>query len=165
LKEACNGRESVDIWHEWEPHLIWMDMRMPVMDGYAATQQIKLTTKGQATAIIALTASVLEEEKAVVLSTGCDDFMRKPFREQEIFAAMNKHIGVRYIYEEPIAKSAQTLSKTDIKDVLAPEALASLPPELLANLACSAKSSDIGEVERLIQKVQAINKSIGDAFL
>ncbi len=165
LKEAINGQEAVNIWHEWEPHLIWMDMRMPVMDGYAATQQIKLTTKGQATAIIALTASVLEEERAVVLSAGCDDFMRKPFREQEIFAAMNKHIGVRYIYEEPIAKSAQTLSKTDIKDVLAPEALASLPPELLANLASSAKSSDIGEVERLIQEVQAINTSIGDAFL
>ncbi|MCC3406792.1 MAG: response regulator [Microcoleus sp. PH2017_10_PVI_O_A] len=165
LKEATNGREAVDIWHEWEPHLIWMDMRMPVMDGYAATQQIKLTTKGQATAIIALTASVFEEERAVVLSAGCDDFMRKPFREQEIFAAMNKHIGVRYIYEEPIAKSAQTKSKTDIKDVLAPEALATLPPELLANLASSAKSSDIAEVERLIQEVQAINTSIGDAFL
>lgn len=165
LKEAINGQEAVNIWNEWEPHLIWMDMRMPVMDGYVATQQIKLTTKGQATAIIALTASVLEEERAVVLSAGCDDFMRKPFREQQIFAAMNKHIGVRYIYEEPIDKAAKTLSKTDIKDVLTPEALATLPPELLANLASSAKSSDIGEVDRLIQEVKAINSAIGDGFL
>ncbi len=165
LKEAINGQEAVDIWHEWEPHLIWMDMRMPVMDGYTATQQIKSSIKGEATAIIALTASVLEEERAIVLSAGCDDFIRKPFREQEIFGAMNKHIGVRYIYEEPIDKAAQTLSKTDIKDVLAPEALATLPSELLANLANSAKSSDIGEVDRLIQEVKAINASIGDAFL
>lgn len=165
LKEAINGQEAVDIWNEWEPDLIWMDMRMPVMDGYAATQQIKSTTKGQATAIIALTASVLEEERAVVLSAGCDDFIRKPFREQQIFAAMNKHIGVRYIYEEPIEQAAQSLSKTEIKDVLAPEALATLPPELLANLASAAKSSDIGEVDRLIQEVKAINVSIGDAFL
>ncbi|MEZ2321419.1 MAG: ATP-binding protein [Microcoleus sp.] len=165
LKEATNGQEAVDIWHEWDPHLIWMDMRMPVMDGYAATQKIKSTTKGQATAIIALTASVLEEERAVVVSAGCDDFMRKPFREQEIFAVMNKHIGVRYIYEESIDKAAQTLSKTDIKDVLEPEALATLPPDLRANLASAAQSLDIGEVDHLIQEVKAINASIGNAFL
>ncbi|XZN92797.1 MAG: ATP-binding protein [Microcoleus sp.] len=165
LKEATNGQEAVDIWHEWDPHLIWMDMRMPVMDGYAATQKIKSTTKGQATAIIALTASVLEEERAVVVSAGCDDFMRKPFREQEIFAVMNKHIGVRYIYEESIDKAAQTLSKSDIKDVLEPQSLATLPPDLRANLASAAKSLDIGEVDHLIQEVKAIDASIANAFL
>jgi signal transduction histidine kinase/CheY-like chemotaxis protein len=164
LKEASNGREAVDIWNEWEPHLIWMDMRMPVMDGYTAAQQIKATTKGQATAIIALTASVLEEERAIVLSAGCDDFMRKPFREQEIFTAMNKHIGVRYIYEEPIDKAAQVLSKTEIKDVLVPEALAALPSELLANLVSSAKSSDIIAVDRLIQEIKAIDVAIAEAL-
>jgi len=70
------------------------------MDGYEATQYIKGTIKGNATAIIALTASVLEEEKAVILSAGCDDFIRKPFRESVIFEAMAKHLGVEYIYEE-----------------------------------------------------------------
>jgi len=74
-------------------------MRMPVMDGYEATKYIKSTTKGNATAVIALTASVLEEEKAVVLSTGCDDFLRKPFNEQMIFDTLAKHLGVEYIYE------------------------------------------------------------------
>jgi len=100
LKEAANGKEAIEIWEEWIPHLIWMDMRMPVMDGYEATQYIKGTIKGNATAIIALTASVLEEEKAVILSAGCDDFIRKPFRESVIFEAMAKHLGVEYIYEE-----------------------------------------------------------------
>jgi len=100
LKEAANGKEAIEIWEEWNPHLIWMDMRMPVMDGYEATQYIKGTIKGNATAIIALTASVLEEEKAVILSAGCDDFIRKPFRESVIFEAMAKHLGVEYIYEE-----------------------------------------------------------------
>src|ERR671933_332213 len=118
LREASNGKQAVEIWDEWEPHLIWMDMRMPVMDGYEATKQIKSTTKGQATAVIALTASVLEEERAVVLSTGCDDFLRKPFREEEIFAAMHKHIGVRYLYEEP---TDSTQSNTDIQNVLTKE--------------------------------------------
>ncbi|MDB9377458.1 hybrid sensor histidine kinase/response regulator, partial [Nodularia sphaerocarpa] len=67
IKEASNGKEAITIWEEWEPHLIFMDMRMPIMDGYEATKHIKSTTKGNATAVIALTASVLEEEKAIVL--------------------------------------------------------------------------------------------------
>ncbi|HEY9704724.1 MAG TPA: ATP-binding protein, partial [Allocoleopsis sp.] len=64
VKTASNGQEAISIWEEWQPHLIFMDMRMPIMDGYEATKYIKSTTKGNATAIIALTASVLEEEKA-----------------------------------------------------------------------------------------------------
>ncbi|WP_048751431.1 ATP-binding protein [Crocosphaera watsonii] len=99
IRTASNGKEAIQVWQQWEPHLIWMDMRMPIMDGYEATKVIKTTMKGQATAIIALTASVFEEEKAVVLSTGCDSFIRKPFREAEIFDAMEKQIGVQFIYE------------------------------------------------------------------
>jgi CheY-like chemotaxis protein len=76
-----------------------MDMRMPIMDGYEATKHIKSTVKGNATAVIALTASVLEEEKAIVLSAGCDDFVRKPFREQTIFDTLAKHLSVKYTYE------------------------------------------------------------------
>lgn len=100
VKEAENGKRAIEIWETWEPHLIWMDMRMPVMDGYEATQYIKRTIKGNATAVIALTASALEEEKAIVLSAGCDDFVRKPFREEELFETMAKHLGVRYVYDD-----------------------------------------------------------------
>ncbi|MGL6140159.1 MAG: ATP-binding protein, partial [Planktothrix sp.] len=94
VQQASNGQEAIKIWESWQPHLIFMDMRMPIMDGYEATKYIKSTTKGNATAIIALTASVLEEEKAIVLSAGCDDFMRKPFKESSIFNMLNKYLGV-----------------------------------------------------------------------
>ena len=100
VKEAENGKQALEIWETWNPHLIWMDMRMPVMDGYEATKYIKRTTKGNATIVIALTASALEEEKAIVLSAGCDDFVRKPFREEELFETMAKHLGVRYVYDD-----------------------------------------------------------------
>ncbi|MEG4944015.1 AAA family ATPase [Microcoleus sp. F4-D5] len=100
VQEASNGIEALEIWDSYSPHLIWMDMRMPVIDGYEATKRIKTTIKGQATAVIALTASVWEEEKAVILSAGCDDFVRKPFHKEVIFDIMAKHLGVRYIYEE-----------------------------------------------------------------
>lgn len=99
VREAENGAEAIAIWDEWEPHLIWMDMRMPVMDGYEATRQIKAHLKGQATVIIALTASALEEEKAIILSAGCDDFVRKPFREAVILDKLAEYLGVVYLYE------------------------------------------------------------------
>ena len=98
VREAVNGQEGVEIWDAWEPHLVWMDMRMPVMDGYEATKRIKSTTKGQATVLVALTASVFEEQRTVVLSAGCDDFVRKPFRDKEIFDVLHRHLGVRFLY-------------------------------------------------------------------
>lgn len=70
------------------------------MDGYEATRRIKGTTKGQATVIVALTASGMEEDRAVILSEGSDDYLRKPFREFELFEMLSKHLGVRFIYED-----------------------------------------------------------------
>jgi signal transduction histidine kinase/FixJ family two-component response regulator len=111
VKQASNGKEAIEIWESWQPHLIFMDMRMPVMDGYEATKYIKGHVKGIATAIIALTASVLEEEKAIVLSAGCDDFIRKPFKESAIFNMLHKYLGVSYIYEEITESQVDQISE------------------------------------------------------
>jgi signal transduction histidine kinase/ligand-binding sensor domain-containing protein/DNA-binding NarL/FixJ family response regulator len=99
VRTANDGREALETWNSWEPHLIWMDMRMPVMDGYEATRRIKATAKGQATVIVAVTASALEEDREIILSEGCDGYIRKPFREEEITAMLEKHLGVRFVYE------------------------------------------------------------------
>jgi CheY-like chemotaxis protein len=163
LREANNGQEAVDIFRDWEPHLIWMDMRMPVMDGYEATKQIKTTTGGQATAIVALTASVLEEERAVILSTGCDDFMRKPFREEDIFAAMGKHLGVRYIYEEPTEVSMGGAGESS-QDVLTPEAIASLSPDWRVQFKQNILSVDMEAIASSIAQIGTINPSLAAAL-
>ena len=164
LQEASNGAEAVEIWNRWEPHLIWMDMRMPVMDGYEATKQIKATVKGQATAVIALTASVLEEERAVVLSAGCDDFLYKPFREDDILATINKHIGVRYICDELTDPAVSTRSVRDVPDILAPSELAEVPVELLANLERAASFADIQDIDRYIAEIRSYNATVADAL-
>jgi len=122
VQEASNGIEALEIWDSYSPHPIWMDMRMPVMDGYEATKRIKGTLKGQATAVIAITASVWEEEKAVILSAGSDDFVRKPFHTEAIFDIMAKHLGVGYIYQDrelPSDSSKVTGEPLNLTDVLA----------------------------------------------
>ncbi len=100
LRETVNGAEAVQEFEKWKPHLIWMDMRMPVMDGYVATKEIKSRKDGQAVPVIAVTASTYEEERSQVFAVGCDDFLRKPFREGQIFQILEKHLGVEFIYED-----------------------------------------------------------------
>jgi signal transduction histidine kinase/FixJ family two-component response regulator len=108
VREAANGEEAVEMFEAWEPQLIWMDMRMPVLNGYEATKRIKASVKGSATIIIALTASALDSERTTVMSAGCDDFVRKPTRESIIMDKMEQHLGVRFLYEDesPAASAA-----------------------------------------------------------
>ncbi len=111
VREARNGQEAITIWEDWQPHLIWMDMQMPVMNGYEATRQIKAHPLGKKTAIVALTASVFEEERKMILAAGCDDFMRKPFEAKILFAKMEELLGIQYIYEEPVEGELDNESK------------------------------------------------------
>ena len=148
MKEAANGQEAVAIWDAWEPHLIWMDMRMPIMDGYEATKQIKSTTKGHATAVIALTASVLEEERAIILSAGCDDFLRKPFAEHTIFDALTKHLGVTYIYEDSSTSPTQSPDQS-----LRTEQLAEISAEWLSQVYTAALEADSQSLLTLIEQL------------
>jgi PAS domain S-box-containing protein len=99
VRAANNGRQAVEVAPQWKPDLIWMDMRMPELNGYEATPQIKALPECQDTIIIALTASAFEEERSAILASGCDDFTRKPFREVEILAKMQRYLGVEYDYE------------------------------------------------------------------
>lgn len=163
LKEATNGQEAIEIWDNWEPHLIWMDMRMPVMDGYEATQHIKGTVKGQATAVIALTASVLEEERAVILSAGCDDFMRKPFREAEIFDVMHKHIGVRYIYEDSNATDLSAINHRERAEMTAMDFRA-LPQSLVADLRQGILNADMDLIDMSIEQIRLKDAGLGGAI-
>jgi PAS domain S-box-containing protein len=166
VKEAVNGQEALEVWERWEPHLIWMDMRMPVMDGYEATRQIKATTKGQATVIIALTATAFEEDRERVLSEGCDDFMRKPFRQDEIFDMLAKYLGVRFIYEEQVPPAAVQPAEAaaPLADVLTPAALAALPAGWVADLQQATIRADLNLILTLTDQIRGQNPALADAL-
>jgi CheY-like chemotaxis protein len=161
LQEAENGQEAINLVESRQPHLIWMDLRMPVMDGYETTRRIKATPQGQGIVIIALTASAFEEERAGVLATGCDDYVRKPFREHEIFDMLHKHLGVRFIYEDVIEPTAvPEVMPTEV----APDALAMLPPDLLAKLKRATASSDMELISATLAEIRNHNASLVEAL-
>jgi two-component system sensor histidine kinase/response regulator len=156
VQEAANGQEAIAIWEHWQPHLIWMDMRMPILDGYEATRRIKSTLKGQATVIIALTASAFEEERTIVLSAGCDDFMRKPFREEILWEKMSQHLGVRYLYEQADTDAPDKPDRSE-RDVVSPdavlEALSQMPPQWRRKLQQAAIECSDEAILALVEQI------------
>jgi two-component system, sensor histidine kinase and response regulator len=102
VHEAENGQQAIAEWLEWQPDLILMDIRMPVMDGYEATKQIKSNAGPQKPAILALTASVFEEDRSAVFAAGCDDFLRKPLEKDELLEKIGYYLNSSYIYSTDI---------------------------------------------------------------
>jgi CheY-like chemotaxis protein len=172
LREASNGLDAIEHWEAWEPHLILMDMRMPVMDGFEATQQIRSKERERwaggeksqpkpATAIVAITASSLDEERTLILSAGCDDFIRKPFKEAEIFDAFHNHIGVHFVYEEPIAAPSEIETQTELS---IPTALAALPPDVVADFYNALLELDVELIQHSIAQIRLLNEPLADAI-
>jgi signal transduction histidine kinase/CheY-like chemotaxis protein len=161
VHEAVNGQEAIDVFEAWRPHFIWMDRRMPLMDGLEATRRIKAMEGGKETIIVALTASVFEEQRDEVLEAGCDDFLRKPFREAEIFDMMAKHLKARYIdaEEQPMTRAEATRM-----DLPSSEAMAALPPEWLAVLTRAAKETDLKAAEQIISRIGARDKALAESL-
>ncbi len=152
VKEACNGQEAIALWESWHPHLIWMDMRMPVMDGYEATQRIKATTKGQATVVIALTASAFEEERHLVLSAGCDDFMRKPFRQEVLWDKIAQYLGVRYLYEDEPRQPLDSQENLDLP-AFTPAHLTIMPTQWIEQLQQAAVECSDDHILELLEQL------------
>ncbi len=91
LLHARNGIEAVTMNEEDHPDLILMDIRMPEMNGLDATRIIKEVNHN--TPIIALSAYAFEENIREAKAAGCDDFMAKPFRVEELIETIQRYIG------------------------------------------------------------------------
>jgi PAS domain S-box-containing protein len=100
VREASNGQEAVQLWREWLPDLTWMDIRMPVLDGYEATKQIRAMEQGKTSIIIALTAQASQSDRTLALAAGCNDYISKPFREQTLFLKMAEYLGLEFLYQK-----------------------------------------------------------------
>ena len=91
---AKNGEEAIAAVLARPPDLIWMDMRMPVLDGYEATRRIRALPGGEQIPIIAMTANTLPEERAAILAAGCNSLVGKPLDEAEVLSALKQWLGV-----------------------------------------------------------------------
>jgi signal transduction histidine kinase/CheY-like chemotaxis protein len=152
VREAYDGRQAVEIFHRWLPDFIWMDIRMPVMDGLQAARSIKASEAGRSTVIVALTAHALEEEKEEILAAGCDDLVRKPYNEQEIFDMLAEYLGLSYVYEDeqPDITGGDSSAAGD----LTAEQLAGLPADLRTELQQAILRLNIAQTMSAIERIE-----------
>ncbi|MEG4500900.1 PAS domain S-box protein [Microcoleus sp. F10-C6] len=159
VREAQHGVEALSLWESWLPHLILMDLRMPIVDGYTAIKYIRKFPKSQATVIIALTASVFEEEREKVLMAGCNDFISKPFQQRDIFDKIAKYLGVQYIYEV-----VEPTSKKLLVETLSVEDLSVMSPQWLEQMYHAAYYLDTEVMNELILQIPESKASLSKAL-
>jgi PAS domain S-box-containing protein len=99
--EAENGQEAVDRTREFHPRIVFMDIKMPVLDGYGAVVQIKADPALKAIPVFALTASAFKHDEEHIRSVGFDGFLAKPFKQSALFRLVRDKTDVVLEYETP----------------------------------------------------------------
>jgi CheY-like chemotaxis protein len=130
-----------------------MDRRMPVMDGMEATKRIRELPNGTEVKIVAVTASAFEEQRGEMLAAGMDDYVRKPYRADELYRTLSKELGVKYLYKVFTDTPDRELSLT-------PEMMESLPDELHCELTKALEQLDAKYIETIIQQIATYDKSL-----
>lgn len=146
VKLAENGARGVELFQSWHPDFIWMDRRMPGMDGIEATRRIRELPDGKKVKIVAVTASAFDEQRKEILAAGMDDYVRKPYRAAEIYDCLTKHLGVQYLYEDETEAQEQDVSLT-------PEMLHGVSEELLSELSEALENLNSERIETLIHRI------------
>jgi PAS domain S-box-containing protein len=164
LITATNGLEAVEQAEKYQPDVILMDMRMPELDGYAATRRLKANAALRDIPVIAVTASSFREEEARARKA-CDGFIRKPFNRSELIAELKRFLKPAAEHDQiavPSVPSAVESSPAVVTEPIAAAALAKRP-ELLTRLReeqervwpdlCERKAMD--EIERFARRLKA----------
>lgn len=103
--QASDGQDALSKLATDHYDLVLMDLLMPVLDGYRATEQFKATVKGQQTPVIVISANVFEDEQNRLTIAGADAYLRKPIEIEELFTTIGKLLDVEYVYAPPAEDS------------------------------------------------------------
>lgn len=153
VKVANNGKQGVELFESWHPHIIWMDRRMPVMDGMEATKNIRRLPDGQQVKIVAVTASAFMEQREEIFEIGMDDFVRKPYRANEIYECLSKHLGAKFIYE------GLSIDE-ELPGTLTPDMFLMLPEALRNEMKDALESLENERIARVIKQVGLYDRTL-----
>jgi len=159
VDRAENGHEAVERFRAWRPDFIWMDQRMPVMDGNEATRQIRGLEGGDAVKIVVLTASVFAQQSSELPDARIDGILYKPFEARQVFECMGRHLGVRYVFRQnECAEPASPDAGLDRA------ALAALPEQIRRRLADALIALDTRQIDALIGQIGERAPALGRAL-
>ncbi|MDJ1176291.1 response regulator [Roseofilum capinflatum] len=168
VREASNGREAIALWESWHPDLIFMDTRMPVIDGLATTRMIREQEQQRGlnpTVIIALTASAFEQRRAKIIEAGLDDFLCKPCKSMALFNSLSRYLDAAYVYE-PIPESIRKLKRYPVRtDSFWGEQLSQVELTWVESLYYAAREVNEENVQELIQLISTAHPDLSEALM
>ena len=155
MMEAENGEEGLNKAIEWQPNLIITDLAMPVMDGHEMLDHLRKSAEiASDLVVIVSSASVFESDRQKSLDAGANDFLPKPIQKEVLLQSLQKHLNLKWIYEEEAESSQHTTTSVDKKTEVAPE-VEIIPPSaedvaLLHDLSRKGLINDLlKEIERI----------------
>ena len=157
VRVADNGKQGIHEFGQWRPHFIWMDLRMPIMDGLEATRIIRASDGGTQVKIAAVTAAGYSGEPKTLQALGVDDYIRKPYRPADIFNCLARHLGVRYCLNDP----APTSHQVQMSDVLD---LSTLPVETRGALREALLTLDPARISTVVDRIHKEDQAVGETL-
>ena len=97
---AAGGLEAIELAAKHRPNVVFMDLRMADLDGFEATRRLQADPRTAHIPVIAVTASAFGDTRKAALDAGCVDYLPKPVRAEALFAALHKHLGLRFVVED-----------------------------------------------------------------
>ncbi|MET0006495.1 MAG: AAA family ATPase [Candidatus Thiodiazotropha sp. 6PLUC4] len=158
VKVANNGEECVEIFKQWKPDLIWMDRRMPVMDGVEATRRIRHMRDGKQVRIVAVTASAFKEQEPELIDAGIDDYIRKPFLIKDIYESLAQQLGLKFIYRKENKKDRES------QKILTPQLLHAISEDQREALRLAVVSLDSDSINAIISRIAATESELGQVL-
>ena len=148
VRMAENGQQAIEKVRQSLPDIVFMDIRMPIMDGLEAAQQIWEEFGREALKIVAVSASTLVHEQEKYLSFGFDDFLPKPFQVERIYECLARLLQIEYDYADEEAIHTRELELSEI----------TLPHELLMHLREAAEIYSFTKLNRRLDEVAQLGK-------
>jgi CheY-like chemotaxis protein len=158
---AENGAVALELFSSWQPHFIWMDRRMPVMDGVEATRRIRALPGGDEVKIAVVTASTFSEEDAEMALTGFDAVVHKPYRPAQLFDCMERLLGARFVRAE--AESLPTAHQ-EISGAALETALNAVSDAMRQELDEALLLLDNERIQRVISEIGRANPDLAAAL-
>ena len=153
VREAVNGVEAIQCYNSWHPHLILMDVVMPLMDGNEVVRDIRQCVDDHSVKIITISAGAFEEDRTKALEVGADQLIGKPFRQPELLEKIRAILGAEYLYEEDDVVPDSELSSIDPTQ----NSLSALPYGLLAQIADAARVGEFDRITELISEASLVS--------
>ncbi len=154
VNSATNGQEAIDLSHQWHPHVILMDVQMPVIDGLEATRIIKQEVTPQPI-IVVLTTSTQAKVKNDAIASGCDSFLNKPCSTEDLLQTLAKHLNLDLMTEDvdsssPVPQTSPDPANAIDRPVALSQSLAQLPQTWLQKLVNAAMSLSDADLENVL---------------